>query len=129
MYYYTMPYSDPAPRYLRSISMDAVTKLNHYSKQGTATSGIEPRMRAYFGVAQTDLDELPCLDLEAFVRGGKPSVDSIIEEDGEEEHLTSLSCARPEAKHSGPCDIHGVVGAVCAHNIPVRGSFVDMWVS
>lgn len=39
----------------------------------------------------------------------------------------SLSCSRPEAVNSGsPCDIHGMVGAVCTHTIPVRHTFMDM---
>ncbi len=39
---------------------------------------------------------------------------------------TSLHCARPSAASSGGVDVHGLVGAVCTHGVPVRGSFIDL---
>ena len=43
--------------------------------------------------------------------------------------LAELHCARVEAvaSPSGPCDIHGVGGAVCNHGFAILGSFMDLW--
>jgi hypothetical protein len=35
-------------------------------------------------------------------------------------------CARTSARETGAVDVHGVVGVVCTHGIPVRGGFCDM---
>ena len=38
----------------------------------------------------------------------------------------SLHCANAEGQAKGPCSIHGVVGGVCAHTVPLLGMFIDM---
>lgn len=49
------------------------------------------------------------------------------EGDPDAEACTShLHCARPSAVASGGLDVFGIVGAVCAHVSPVRGSFMDL---
>lgn len=48
---------------------------------------------------------------------------------GSDEHTctASLSCSRAATTTgSGPCDIYGIVGAVCTHTVPLRGCFLDM---
>ena len=64
----------------------------------------------------------PSLHAQALIQG--PSSDSDDQHTGP--CATSLRCANAEAKPSGPCNVFGVVGCVCAHTIPVRGAFVDM---
>lgn len=57
-----------------------------------------------------------------------PSGDGHVPHDHDiRECSASLHCSRPEAPAAkGPCDVHGMVGAVCSHCNPLRGMFMDM---
>ena len=71
-------------------------------------------------------------DLEARLEPGeKPDLEKFIGNyegaDDEPDCETSIHCSRPDASNTqSVCDIHGVCGGVCAHTIPIRGSFVDL---
>lgn len=105
--------------------MDAVTKLNHFWKCGHATKDIPPLLALYFAEAEAEIRELEA--------DGKLNLRDYVDSDALEEEIricyAELHCARAEAvaSTSGPCDIHGVVGAVCKHGFPLIGAFMDMW--
>jgi len=44
----------------------------------------------------------------------------------EEQCSTRLSCARAQSKRGALYDVHGMLGAVCIHDIPVLGTFCDL---
>ena len=107
-----------------SISLDGNVKLNHIAKCGVASASLEPRLHAHYGSAQQEVRDLAAsgkLDLKSFIGG---ATDSAVDQD---DCATSIHCSRPDASNSqSVCDVYGVCGGVCAHTIPVRGSFVDM---
>lgn len=118
----------PHPEYKCSISIDAVTKLSHYSNCGSASSSIKPRLDTYFHHAENVIREMEVngqLSLSGLIDGDDVATPEHADDD-QVEHITALSCARSEAAPVGPCDVHGVVGAVCSHTIPLRSCFIDM---
>lgn len=112
--------------YLRGVAVDAVTKLNHFRKCGQATKDIPPNIAFYYDAAEAEIRELEAegkLNLHSYVDSGfaQEAWDEI------RACAADLFCARPEASStSGPCDIHGVLGAVCDHGCPLVGLFEDM---
>lgn len=121
--------------YHRSMATDGVTKVGHHSKCGAASVDILPHVHEFFGQPDADVQERHILGtlnlissmvplgvgIEASVTAGRTAA---LEE--EPACTASLSCSRPESKARGPCDIHGLVGGVCAHTVPLMGSFIDM---
>lgn len=111
------------------MAADAVTKVGHHERCGRACSSHKPHLSAFFSVPDADVQQrfsAGQLNLKACMaaRPGQPPADS----DGEDEPAckASLSCARPDSHAKGVCDIHGIVGAVCAHTVPLLGSFMDL---
>ena len=117
--------ADPAvPPYLRGASFDAVTKCNLFRKCAPATKHIRPITNSYL---DGDGAEAEIRDLEGKGKLNLGYADSNLQDEEIRACSAELHCARPEAPAaSGPCDVHGVVGGVCHHGIPLRGMFVDM---
>ncbi|KAG2482162.1 hypothetical protein HYH03_018886 [Edaphochlamys debaryana] len=119
-----VPGEDTDP-YRLSVSLDAVTKLGHYASCGTATRGLPHHISTFFGAVDGQVQaaySAGALELERVVSGRVGAQAA-----GEEPSCrSSLHCARPNSSSAGPCDVHGVVGAVCMHTVPVRGGFCDM---
>ena len=117
--------ADPAvPPYPRGASFDAVTKCNRFRKCAPATKHIRPITNSYFA---GDGAEAEIRDLDGKGKLNLGYVDSNLQDEEIRACSAELHCARPEAPAaSGPCDVHGVVGGVCHHGIPLRGMFVDM---
>lgn len=44
----------------------------------------------------------------------------------EEQCSTRLSCARAQSKRGALYDVHGMIGCVCIHGIPLLGTFCDL---
>ncbi|GLC40476.1 hypothetical protein PLESTM_001078600 [Pleodorina starrii] len=118
---------EPDQAYPLAVSMDAVTKLGHYKSCGTESGGSAPHLDRYFGPVDARV--------QASYQAGKLDLRSTMDDpsfdtgfcDMEPSCASSLHCARPDAPAaSGPCDIHGVCGAVCMHTIPLRNVFCDM---
>ena len=114
-----------------SISIDGNQKLSHLTNQGTASRDLAPRLNTYYGKAEQEMQDLE----RGLEPGAKPDLNKFIGADDEEgetgqqsaECATSIHCSRPEAGIlQSVCDILGLIGAVCSHTIPVRGSFLDM---
>lgn len=107
------------------MSLDAVTKLGHYSNCGTASRSLDPFLNRYFAAVDAKVQAAHAagnLNLRSALQAQAASVP-----EEECQCQSSLHCARPTAPASvGPCDIHGVCGAVCMHTVPVRGAFCDM---
>ncbi|PNH11695.1 hypothetical protein TSOC_001461, partial [Tetrabaena socialis] len=112
--------------YRPAVSCDAVTKLGHYSSCGLASSHHKPQISRYFGPVDARV--------ESAHAAGRLNLRSALKETESDPWdsdpcacQSSLHCARPDASSaSGPCDIHGVCGAVCMHTIPLHGLFCDM---
>lgn len=105
-----------------------MTKANHFKNAAKATRALEPRISTFFGDADQEvrqLHEAGQLTLRTFVDGRGVSAAA---DDDAGDCGASLSCSRPDTAASGSsaCDIHGMVGAVCTHTIPLRGAFIDM---
>lgn len=126
-------FADDDEKYLRSCAFDGNTKSNHFRKCAQATKDIKPNVESYFssnGAEEevTDLLRHGNLNLKSYVdtsastSNGDPSPDDYIRDCS-----SSLHCARPIAQGIvGPCDLHGIVGGVCSHSVPLKGMFVDM---
>ena len=119
---------DPSPSYPRPVAIDAVVKLNRYKNVGSASSSIEPYTSNFFGATEKTakaLEDKGELNLKSHLREATGAeAGNLDAERGDCD--TALSCARPDSKPTGPCDVHGVVGTVCAHTIPLSGMFIDM---
>jgi hypothetical protein len=94
---------DPdGPQYARGISVDAVTKCNHFTKCGQATKAIPPIMSCYFSQAETEIRELRKED--------KLNLHDYVDADAEDGEIrmcnAEMHCAREEVPTStgGPCD-------------------------
>ena len=102
-----------------------MTKCNHFRKCGCATKHIPPGFTSYFArdgadAEIRDLHSKDKLNLHSYVDSG------LLDQDVRA-CSAELHCARAEAPAaSGPCDVHGVVGGVCPHGLPLRGLFMDM---
>lgn len=132
------PAGEEPDQYRPAVSMDAVTKLAHYRNLGTASQDVEPHLHTYFGHVNRSVQDrhtagtlnLAALKAAAGGAGAAAGLDS--DDDDEEEQqgtcATSLSCSRPDtsSSSSGPCDVHGVCGAVCVHGIPLKEVFIHM---
>jgi len=105
--------------------MDVVTKLNHFIKCGQATKDIPPLLSSYFAEAEAEIRQLE--------KDKKLTLQDYVDSEAVDEEirvcLAELHCARVEAtaSPSGPCDVHGVGGAVCNHGFAILGSFMDLW--
>ncbi|GLC47449.1 hypothetical protein PLESTM_002075400 [Pleodorina starrii] len=117
----------PQPAYPLAVSLDAVTKLGHYANCGTGSGNSLAHLDRYFGPVDARVSSAHSagkLDLRSTI--GDPTLDCT-PFDGDAPCVSSLHCARPDAPSaSGPCDIHGVCGAVCMHTVPLRSVFCDM---
>lgn len=105
--------------------MDAATKPNHFRKCAAVTKGIPPNLMCNFAEAEAEV--------RALEREGKLSLKDYVDSDcADNDNIREcdnhLHCARHEAPAAGagPCDVHGVVGGVCSHGIPLKGMFIDM---
>lgn len=113
------------------ICMDAVTKPGHYSKcaMASAECDLEPRISLHYGAPDKRARELHAtgrLNLQHLAP--LPGQQQVTPTDEENCCTAQLSCSRPNSKAAGARDIHGVVGAVCTHGVPLRESFVDLYV-
>lgn len=107
------------------MAADAVTKLGHHTKCGSSSINILPHIHRHYGqpdVEVADRHQQGTLDLKAYMA---LSDDGASASEGHD-CSASLSCSRPDSKARGPCDIHGLVGGVCAHTVPLLGGFIDM---
>ena len=123
----------PERPYRLSVALDAVTKLSHYTNCGAASRNISPQLCTYFGSVDSLVGTASLagtLNLKSTMQGfGLQDAEPGADENAADHGVckSSLHCARPEASSSsGPCDIHGVCGAVCVHTVPLRGMFCDM---
>ena len=66
------------------------------------------------------------LNLQAVVKDLPSNAAADARSEGACECQTSLHCARADSAATGACDVHGVVGAVCMHGLPVREVFCDL---
>lgn len=124
--------------YGRIACIDGHTKLNHFRRCGHSRIDQQPHLSTFFNepdaiVAQRMTESR--LNLPACMA---PLADVVGMSSGSLEHdcsddeavakcSASLSCSRPSSKPAkGVTDVHGVVGAVCAHTVPVRSGFMDM---
>ena len=127
---YLISYTSGPDPYNISLSIDGNQKLSHLSCQGTASRELAPRLNTYYGEAEQEMRELE----RGLEPGAKPDLNKFIgalEGASDEVEVTdcptAIHCSRPEAGNTqSVCDILGLIGAVCAHTIPVRGSFLDM---
>ncbi len=114
------------PAFPLAVSVDAVTKLGHYQNCGKASARLQSQLGSFFGGVDARVKAAQAagrLDLKSTL--ADPAWDGDGADSGE--CSSSLHCARPTASSvGGPCDIHGVVGAVCMHTVPLRGLFCDM---
>ena len=90
---------------------------------------VMPCLNAFYGPANQEISELHGqnnLNLKSYVDASNASVAN--GDNNQQNCTTSLHCSRPETTvASGPCDIFGVVGAVCSHTIPLEKTFIDMF--
>lgn len=127
-----LPSDDPASEdfepHLRSISLDAVNKVNHFAKQGAATADVQPNVRVFYSQQQAKVEQrvkagtlkAGTFTLQQTV-GGDPRTTSGAS------CSASLNCSRPDSTHLNKAtDITGVVGGVCTHSVPLQGAFLDM---
>ncbi len=107
------------PPHRPGMAADVVTKPCHYRKAASATSELQPQLSIHFGVADQEIANLHNqgeLNLKHLTGSGS---------DGSK-CSSQLHCARKESTPSGDRDICGLVGGVCLHGFPVRGSFADI---
>lgn len=117
-----------APTFPVVVTGDAVTKASRYANCARSTKHLQPVLHTHFKEPNQDIEirhregrlSLAALRAEALT---SENDDNTNEEEG---CSTVLHCARPKAFEAGAVDIFGVVGFVCSHGIPVRGSFADM---
>ena len=121
--------------YSPSIAADGVVKLNHISKCGRACKKQEPFLHSFYGepnatvterAAEACLNLASCMQVNPGEDGDDNGYDSDEDADDNTGCSASVTCARISCVAKGICDVYGVVGAVCAHTIPVVGSFMDL---
>lgn len=116
------PNSPEYQQYLRSISLDAVNKVNHFTKCGRATAHVKPNVSVFYNdEGQAEIEQRvrdKTFTLQETMRGTaiyEPSCSA------------SVRCSRPDSMHSNTAtDITGMLGGVCTHSVPLPGSFLDM---
>lgn len=139
-----------------AVAMDGNCKLNRYRSSGSAGRNVAPQIAGgYFGKADAQahamhamasngklrIEDAMCMAAAACHRaagGGNAPLAATAPAGaaaGDDDDLahsatcaSTLTCSRPEgvAANSSPCDVHGVVGTVCMHGVPLRGGFLDM---
>lgn len=118
--------------------IDGVTKVGHYARCGHSRREELPFKPVFFGAAEEMLAQrfldgqlnLACCMAPLLAEpGGVGPAGHDSPDSGDETHTchASLSCSRPDSQPTkGICDMHGIVGSVCAHTIPVIGGFMDL---
>ncbi|GIL61146.1 hypothetical protein Vafri_15552 [Volvox africanus] len=113
-----------------SVSMDAVTKLSHYTSCDQASSHLQPHITKFFGPVDKKVESLHaagCLNLRHTLNGHNGLEASSKTAEEVLACRSSLHCVRSDASALGSIvDIHGVCGAVCMHTVPLRGLFCDL---
>lgn len=110
-----------------------MTKAGHFCRCGAATKFVPPNIKYNYAGPEEEvraLEREDKLSLKSYVDAcddPSPADDPAPTEDSIRDCSSSLHCARPEAPPaSGPCDVHGIIGAVCSHCFPLKGMFMDM---
>jgi hypothetical protein len=114
-----------------SIMIDGVTKPSRYANCAKTSKGLPPqeqRINRHFGDVH--------LEVVRRAQAGQLGLDDLMPQSASNvepslaEHnscATQLHCARAAAKDAGALDEHGLIGATCAHVVPVLGSFCNMY--
>lgn len=127
--------------YSPAVAVDVVTKLGHLASSGSASQELQPHLSHYFGATESAVKQLHAAGqlnslkeyMAARTSGQQPAEGQQAgsmhgEEDYDQPQLctSALSCARHQSKSTTAYDINGVIGAVCSHGAPVRGTFANL---
>ncbi|KAL4458334.1 hypothetical protein ABPG75_013199 [Micractinium tetrahymenae] len=122
----------PVPDLPVAVAADASTGCCQFAAQGTAQEGEPPSTALYLGsLAEGALDDSDTNKLQQLSKQGElqeEEEEATAEAAGQRPPVctTNLHCSRTSAGSNAKLRLHGLVGLVCTHIIPLLGLFLPM---
>ena len=121
------------PAHALAMGFDAVNKACRYVSAGKAQAGIAPTTRSFLGAADAEVaQDFATGALRSAAMDRAKAADAVLAEQeaaslsGFQACTTALHCNRATASSRAELDMHGMVGATCAHGFPGRGLMLGM---